>query len=85
MPYIKKERRTELALGDNPQDIGELNYQITVLILFYLDNSESGELNYAKYNSIIGVLECIKQEITRRLIVPYENKKRDEHGEVFNI
>jgi len=39
--------------------------------------------NYADYNEVMGVLECVKQELYRRLIVPYENKKKEENGDVF--
>ena len=88
MPYIKKERR-----GKDPENVGELNYKITKEIMKYLSllnfrkAIESKKLivqnNYADYNEVIGVLECVKQELYRRLITSYEDKKKEENGDVY--
>lgn len=81
-PYIPKGRRDEILnkIDSLPQTPGELNYLITLLILSYL---KLFPRSYCKYNEVIGVLECVKQEVYRRLIVPYEEKKRKENGDVF--
>jgi hypothetical protein len=57
---------------------GELNYLFTRIIDRQLDNA-----NYARYNEIIGALECCKLELYRRMIVPYEDKKKKENGDVY--
>jgi len=31
----------------------------------------------------MGVLECIKQEFYRRAVAPYEDKKKEENGDVY--
>lgn len=85
MPYIKKDLRLTL---DKPvielilkiSTPGELNYVITKLVTEYLKNESE---SYLVYNEIIGCLECAKQEFYRRAIVPYEEKKRKENGDVF--
>lgn len=80
MPYITQKQKTELETwGAKPKDAGELNYVITRIIDEYLGN----ELRYQRINDVVGVLECAKLEIYRRLAAPYEDKKRDENGEVY--
>jgi len=89
MPYIPKERRSDLVtIGGYAETCGELNYYITNEILCYLYRGQhrTGEFkntSYSDYNEVMGVLECVKQEIYRRLIVPYEDDRREEHGDVF--
>ena len=74
MPYIDQTRR-----GAAPMTAGELNYAITRLILDYLGESPK----YADYNAVVGVLECVKLELYRRKIVPYEDGKMQENGDVY--
>lgn len=61
---------------------GELNYVITKLIDQYL--KEEG-LRYANINEVIGVLECAKLELYRRIAGPYEDKKIISNGDVYDI
>lgn len=77
-PYIKKDRRS-LPFG-YCENCGELNYWITKLVVYYLE--QKGEC-YQTYNDIIGALECAKQELYRRKIIPYENEKIEENGDVY--
>lgn len=92
-PYITKEQRVRLHADyrDNiPKDAGELNYKITIEIQGYLEHKIGNtpmqlEPNYSDYNEIIGVLECVKQELYRRVIGKYEDKKCKENGEVFDV
>jgi len=87
MPYIKKERRRELSVpADWPmighaQDVGELNYQITCLVDDFISRKK---LKYSEINSAIGVLECAKMELYRRIAAPYEDKKCEENGDVYS-
>jgi hypothetical protein len=80
MPYIEPKR--QVYLDRYPYEAktpGELNYVITTALVEYLD----GERSYTAYNEIIGVLECAKQEFYRRVVVPYEDIKRSENGDVY--
>jgi hypothetical protein len=79
MPYIKRERRADVGV-EGGNNCGELNYDITTTILQYLHTK--GE-SYQTYNDIIGVLECAKLEMYRRKVVPYEDKKIAENGDVY--
>lgn len=81
MPYIKKERRGfSMVSGGDAENPGELNYFLTGHILSYLFHHGK---SYSTYNEVVGVLECIKQELYRRLIAPYEDKKKEMNGDVF--
>lgn len=99
MPYIKQEERdridpaieeiVEAIRGadcfqsefDRTILVGELNYAISRI----LDECLSLQTipSYAKFNAAIGVLECVKQELYRRLAAPYEDKKMAENGDVY--
>ena len=88
MPYIRKERREEIGysyLGDAPDTAGEMNYSITTQIRDWIDDPDTGVVNYEKYNAAIGVLECVKMELYRRVVAPYEDKKCAENGDVFDV
>ena len=84
MPYIKKERREKLdpLIGLLRQEIeswGECNYVITCLI----QSMVGAKTCYESCQSAIGLLECIKQEFSRRVVAPYEDKKKKENGDVY--
>ena len=86
MPYISSQRREMLmpflsALQSFRIDTaGELNYLITELCIRY--RAEHGE-SYRVYNEIIGAIECAKLELYRRVVVPLEEQKIKEHGDVY--
>lgn len=90
MPYIKKEQRddlaelTEMIREGYVRDAGELNYLITTLVHTYLETykQQYGKDSYARFNDAIGALECAKMELYRRKIIPYENEKIKENGDV---
>lgn len=93
MPYIAPEYRKEFdaAISQLAQKIrllgekdhtaltGCLNYVFT-RILYKVYGKEA---RYHQHNEIAGVLECIKQEWYRRQTAPYEDRKIEEHGDVF--
>lgn len=88
MPYIdhidrvKFEKAITILVKElDPDKPGELNYVFSSVIdrLIRLKSQPS----YTKYNQAIGVLECVKQEFYRRAVVPYEDKKKLQSGEVF--
>ena len=89
MPYIDQKSRAKfkavmfpflVSAELNKLTAGELNYLFTRIIDRQLDNA-----NYARYNEIIGALECCKLELYRRMIVPYEDNKKKENGDVYDV
>jgi hypothetical protein len=91
MPYLKAERRQLLSpliapLIDHIHNYdglhaGDLNYIICTLAdtLTTVD----GGIGYQKLRDILGEIHEAEEEIRRRLLVPYEAKKRHENGDVF--
>lgn len=81
MPYIPQKRRADIGfLMADMQTTGELNYVITEVLNEYISLHE---LSYSVINDIIGALEGAKLEFYRRVAVPYEDKKRNENGDVY--
>lgn len=76
MPYIAKETREVMIKPETP---GELNYAITKLCVEYL----GADVSYTRINEIVGVLECAKLELYRRVAAEYEDQKCSENGDVF--
>ncbi len=96
MPYINKQNRPLLdGLIDGlvaiaVDDSGTYNYMITTLIYKWINRERfslyaSGQQisGYKEYNDAIGVLECVKQELYRRVVAPYEDIKCKENGDVY--
>jgi hypothetical protein len=81
MPYIKQERRADVAKNFGVADTaGELNFFITNYITgYYLPESPS----YSDFNEVVGVLESVKLEFYRRMVAPYEDQKIKENGDVY--
>ena len=97
MPYIEKENRPlidnkvdslirKIGVGK-----GNLNYAITRLchlyIKFYHKENDMGDtikqgLCYDVLNDIVGVLECVKQELYRKVAADYEDEKCDQNGDI---
>jgi len=85
MPYIVQAEREDfddpiadiLSLIDNTKRDGQLNYIISSLVDELYGN------NYKDLNAAIGMLECVKQELYRRVIAPYEDTKIKENGDVY--
>ncbi|KAA0131810.1 hypothetical protein FYZ48_27155 [Gimesia chilikensis] len=83
MPYIDKEARERLANGAKAETPGELNYLISCLVDQYL--IDKGGLRYTHINEAIGVLECAKLELYRRIAAPYEDEKIASSGDVYDV
>ena len=83
MPYVDQEARARLDSGGDPDGPGELNYVITKLVDSYL--CRKGQVRYAHLNEAIGVVECVKQELYRRVTAPYEDQKIAETGDVYDL
>jgi hypothetical protein len=88
MPYIKQEDRPFLdqKLTFNVIAIhsaGELNYCVTKLVDHYIN--AHGGVSYKNINEVIGVLECAKLELYRRIAAPYEDSKIVENGDAYTL
>jgi hypothetical protein len=81
MPYISQEQRKAILAGADPSDAGELNYAITMIVDRFL--RKKGGIRYAHVNEAIGAMECAKLELYRRIAVPYEDRKIQEAGDVY--
>ena len=84
MPYIKELDRLkfEMLLDETLERIknpGELNYVISFLCKNYKPQTK---WDYKKYNEVLGVMECSKQEFYRRFVTPYENLKLTQNGDI---
>jgi hypothetical protein len=87
MPYVHPDVRKPIDrfLEGLPEQAvlapGILNYTITKLCLEYLGNQEI--VGYSQYNEVIGVLECAKLEMYRRIVALYEDDKKETNGDVY--
>ncbi len=79
MPYVSPSRRNAW-LRELPTKAGDLNYDLTCLLLDYL--KEHG-LNYDTLNAIGGALSYCDKEFYRRIVVPYEQEKCTINGDVY--
>ncbi len=82
MPYIDKQMRHHIQFGNGPINSGELNYLITSMLIAYLN--KLGKVSYQRINDCLGALEGAKMEFYRRIVVPYEEKKMKENGDVYD-
>ena len=85
MPYINEyqrkilRKRLQELWSLPPLPTGEMNYIISKFILHQV----GFEVNYENYNRMVGLLECCKLELYRRRISDYEDKRRDENGDLY--
>lgn len=80
MPYITGGVRASLTEGRVPTKPGELNYLVTKLVDSFLVMSG---VSYTSLNAAIGVLECAKLELYRRIAAKYEDEKMSQNGDVY--
>lgn len=78
MPYILQSQRERAA--KEPENAGELNFALANLIKGYLRYTGT---RYQSLNDVLGALEGAKLEFYRRVVVPYENGKIEENGDVW--
>jgi len=79
MPYIKQDCRLD-SVQRHPQNPGELNYAITMLVDRYFRHQGG---RYQQINDVVGALEGAKMEFYRRVVAPYEDQKCAENGDVY--
>jgi hypothetical protein len=88
MPYISVSEREKLVkplveiieILENTEVTkmdGNLNYIITILLKRLYTPS------YFNYNRAIGVLECVKQEYYRKVVIKYEIDKEKLNGDAI--
>ena len=87
MPYIKQEARVRICETlSNCESLeyvppGDLNFAISDMLNDWL--IDNGGISYTNVNALIGVLECAKLELYRRVLSPYEDQKCHDNGEVY--
>lgn len=79
MPYVPSFRRARMRRGSDPANVGELCYQLTADCVNYLN----GAVSFHHIAEVVAALEYAKLEFVRRVGNPYEDAKREEHGDVF--
>lgn len=80
MPYLTSERKEYIDGRVGPmKNAGDLNYAIHNLIEEYVAHNK---VSYGTYNEIVGALECVKQEVYRRAVAPYEDEKAALNGDI---
>lgn len=79
MPYIDQPARERLDNGGNAENPGELTYVIYKACLDYLLNKS---YRFSTFAEIGGALSSADQEFYRRFVVPYEEGKIRENGDV---
>jgi hypothetical protein len=84
MPYIKQIDRTKFSsqcksIAEKATCAGDLNFSITAILHEYL---KIKGINYDNINSVIGMLECCKLEMYRKIAADYENLKITQNGDV---
>lgn len=84
MPYIPQQKRLELAACQRvPETAGEMNFLLTMTIQGYIQSK--GGVSYQNINEVIGVLECVKLELYRRVASGYEDQKCIDNGDVYSV
>jgi hypothetical protein len=84
MPYIKQDDRNKFnthcdRISEEATCEGDLNYAFSRILHTYLKKKG---IKYSNMNNIIGMLECCKLEMYRKIIGPYEELKITENGDV---
>lgn len=83
MPYISPEDRSRILMDETSISTpGELNYFISILLNWYIN--QKGK-SYTTINEVVGVLECAKLELYRRVAAPYEDLKIEQNGDVYTL
>jgi len=84
MPYIEDFKRDPFdfyidSLKNVITNEGEVAYVLNEIICAY---AKKKGRNYATLSSVIGIIECAKMELNRRIIAVYEDEKKIENGDV---
>jgi hypothetical protein len=89
MPYIKQGRRDAIELirtgHIDPREIktvGELNYAITRLMVWFMVNN--GGISYSNGAAARAAAYDASEELYRRIMADYEDQKKLENGDVYS-
>jgi len=80
VPYIKESEREDVLSSLEPETAGQLNYIITEVIRQYIITKGK---SYQTINDIMGALTGAQAEFYRRVVIPYEDLKIHENGDVY--
>ena len=69
-----------VIVEESKNQAGVLNYCISALLNEVL---KTNGISYRNINELIGVLECAKLELYRRVASPYEDDKIHSNGDVY--
>lgn len=78
MPFIPQFRR-KMVDFEGPANTGELCYILFRQCLQY--TRKHGD-SFGRYAEVLGALTACQQEFYRLYVAPYEEKKREENGNV---
>ena len=90
MPYVRQEDRTEHLVdaavtgAGEVVGVGQLTYLLVATCAEYMIIN-SQPFSYALFAEVIAALECAKLELYRRIGTPYEERKKQENGDVGAI
>lgn len=79
MPYLSDDKKALAELA--PAGAGELNYNLTMTCIDYLERSAG---RYADHATVVGALECAKLEFYRRALAVYEDEAILKNGDVYS-
>jgi len=92
LPYINQVSRKQIdghidvlvdSIRGSDKLEGVINYAVTRLVLGTLKPSLGW--SYASLMKVVSTLECVKQEVVRRLISPYENLASHKNGDLLEF
>lgn len=80
MPYIIPEVRKLLRDNAEAIDKGQLNFLISEIMILYLHRKG---LSYENISDAIGAAQDAADEMKRRILAPYEDKKIGQNGDIY--
>lgn len=90
MPYIEQSKRTNVNMIFLDKAItetiteetvaGDLEYIFTLILIRYL---RSKGLSHDHIEDVVGAFDGAKAEFQRRVVGPYEDRKKNENGDVY--
>jgi len=90
MPYVDPDTRMNLFTVLNPVideleatgwKSGDVTYVVYRIVLEFMHKEP---LKYANIAAAIGVVECVKSELYRKEVIPYEDGKIAVNGDVLS-
>lgn len=83
MPYITEKRRHQIDMGypySKCMDEGDLAYRLTGEYLLWM---RAHEMRFKCFARLVGVIVLSLFEFWWRVVRPYEDKKKEENGDVY--